>query len=99
MELPVRWKGLPPTQMADSIWPIIVAPLNVEPETTEDAIVQGSSLMKQNWFVKDGTIRLAVALHAHGGRAVIMSAGVPARLFNERTERNMLRFLNSFEKE
>lgn len=99
INVPTRWNALSQTQVIDSLWPLVVD--RVTGNRTE---VSGPTLTDRPnergaWFVDGTNVRLGIIARVLGARAVLMSAGTPEQHFGPREERNMLRFLNSFEKE
>ena len=98
-DVPLRWRHLPEAQVLDSLWPLVVQRVSgtvvdeIGPLQTEVQEERGA------WFVNGDEIRLGVVVRVMGDRAMLMNAATPARYFRAREERNMLRFLNSFEKE
>lgn len=96
-DVPLRWRPLPKAQVLDSIWPLAVQRVSgtlvddIGPLQSEGPGERGA------WFVNSDDIRLGVVVRVMGDRAMLMNAATPARYFRAREQRNMLRFLNSFE--
>lgn len=98
-ELPRRYAGLEASAALDSVWPLIVKRVNGTRLANAPDPWSADASVRAGWFDNSDDIRLGVVLHTMGSRMVVMNAATPAPFYKAREERNMMRFLTSFEKE
>ena len=96
-ELPQRWNLLPDAQVLDSIWPLVEERVAGTRSDEDGPLQVGHTGEKGAWYVNGDGVRLGVVVRVFGDRAVLMNAATPDRYFRAREQRNMLRYLNSFE--
>ena len=97
-EIPPQYAGLSEGAVLDSIWPLIVNRVNGTAQHDAPNPWSSDAAVRAGWFVNSDDIRLGVVLRTLGQRVVVLNAATPAPFFTAREERNMLRFLDSFEK-
>lgn len=96
--MPERYRSLPAAAALDSIWPLIVERVGGQQLAVQGPLQTALPTARTGWFVNGDDIQLGVVVHAMDDRMVVMNAATPAPYFSARQERNMLRFLNSFER-
>ncbi|MGV3637550.1 MAG: hypothetical protein ACO1NQ_07865 [Flavobacteriales bacterium] len=96
-DLPKRYGPLSGPAALDSIWPLIVQRVNGTLISDAPNPWVSDPSVRSGWFLNGDDIRLGVVLRIMGQRMVVMNAATPAPFYDAREERNMLRFLDSFE--
>ena len=98
VDIPARWRELEKGQLVDSLWAGLVMPLAGDRIDRESPLENERPNERGAWYLNEGeSVRLVVAVRVVGTRAVLMSAGSAATNTGPRTDRNLVRFLNSFE--
>lgn len=98
-DTPASLAGLPPQGALDSVWNMMVNRFGGIPADGPGPLQSSPGSSRGGWFVNEEDVRLGLVIHSLGDRVVVMNAATPAPYFGPREERNMLRFLNSFEPE
>lgn len=98
-DLPEGLRQLPAPAPLDSVWSMMVDRIGGEPTTGVGPLQSAAATARAGWFVNAEEVRVGLVLHQLNERIVVMNAATPAPYFGPREERNMLRFLNSFEPE
>jgi hypothetical protein len=96
---PVSLSQLPQQAALDSVWDMMVDRFDGAPTDGPGPLQSTSAESRGGWFINDEDVRLGLVIHSLGDRIVVMNTATPAPYYGPREERNMLRFLNSFEKE
>ncbi len=98
-DVPADLQQLPGSVTLDSVWTMMLDRFGGEPTSGAGPLQSATATARAGWFVNAEEVRLGLVVHQLNERIVVMNAATPAPYFGPREERNMLRFLNSFEPE
>lgn len=98
-DVPADLRQVSEPALLDSVWSMMVDRIGGEPADGVGPLQSSTGTARAGWFVNAEEVRVGMVLHQLNERIVVMNAATPAPYFGPREERNMLRFLNSFEKE
>lgn len=98
-DAPAGLRELPAQVAVDSVWSMMVDRIGGIPTDGVGPLQTPAPLARSGWFVNADDIRIGLVVRAQRERFVVMNTTTPAPRFGPREERNMLRFLNSYEQE
>ncbi|MBK8341323.1 MAG: hypothetical protein IPK99_15660 [Flavobacteriales bacterium] len=95
MDLPASLDTATASERAGAVWGMLAERLGVLPTSEPPPLGAPDTLSQSAWYVDHKGVRLAVAVHLRGERAVLLNAAMPDTFFTDKERVRMLRFLRS----